>query len=136
MLHTLYKAEPLKTEDLAPIKSSLESLYSRSQGWRLFNRYNWSAKSHDFILQNDELDGKPQRVIVSVHLDTTVTQSDYDNLKSLGKRLSHGAGEILKKILVFSDSAAFSAVPADIEMITIGELLKAKIRATEPKLVA
>ncbi len=136
MLHTLFRNEPLRTEDLAPVRSWLETHYSRNDGWRLLNLYNWTRRCHDFVLQNDRAPGQPQRIIVNVNLDTTVTQRYCDQLKEQLIRMSQGAGIILKKILVINDDAAGQIMPAGVELVTIGELLNSKNRAAEPKLVA
>ena len=53
MLHTLLKNEPLKSEMLVPIKSSLEHMYCHHDGWKLYNKYNWTNKCFDFLLQQE-----------------------------------------------------------------------------------
>ncbi len=135
MLHTLLKNEPLKSEMLIPIKSSLEHMYCHHDGWKLYNKYNWTNKCFDFLLQKESQTGV-ERVIVSVNLDNQVTRQHYDNLQKLSKRLHHGGKSPVKKILIFDNPVAFEAAPADVELMSVNELLNVRLRATEPKLVA
>ncbi len=135
MMHTLLKNEPLKSEILNPIKSSLESMFCQQDGWKLYNRYNWTNKCYDIILQK-ELKKGYERVIVSVNLDNQVTRKHYDNLQQLSKRLNAGTNALIKKIMIFDSPVTFETAPADVELISVNDLLKLKYRATEPKLVA
>ncbi|MFI5171371.1 MAG: hypothetical protein ACHQFW_03220 [Chitinophagales bacterium] len=135
MIHTLLKTEPLKIEVMEPIKTSLESMFCPADGWKLYNKYNWANKCYDIVLQKESLKGY-ERIIVSVNLDSHVTSKHYENLHNLSRRLTTGTTALIKKILVFDRPATFEAAPADVELISIDDLLKVKFRATEPKLVA
>ncbi|MBK9455788.1 MAG: hypothetical protein WBP31_16460 [Chitinophagales bacterium] len=135
MLHTLQKNESLKGDLLAPIKSSLSRIYCGTDGWKLYNKYNWGNKCYDMILQKAAKNGY-ERVIVSVNFDNGITRRHYDQIQKLSKRLNSGATGPVKKILVVDNPATMEKVPTDIELLTVQELLEVKFRATEPKLVA
>jgi len=135
MLHTLQRNESLKGDMLAPIKSSLTRIYCDTDGWKLYNKYNWGNKCYDMILQKAVNNGF-ERVIVSVNLDNGITRRHYDEINKLSKRLNNGANGPVKKILVVDSPATMDSIPSDIELVTVQELLEVKFRATEPKLVA
>lgn len=135
MLHTLQRNESLKGDMLAPIKSSLTRIYCDTDGWKLYNKYNWGNKCYDMILQKASNNGF-ERVIVSVNLDNGITRRHYDEINKLSKRLNNGANGPVKKILIVDSPATMDSIPSDIELVTVQELLEVKFRATEPKLVA
>jgi len=135
MLHTLQRNESLKGDMLAPIKSSLTRIYCDTDGWKLYNKYNWGNKCYDMILQKASSNGF-ERVIVSVNLDNGITRRHYDEINKLSKRLNNGANGPVKKILIVDSPATMDSIPSDIELVTVQELLEVKFRATEPKLVA
>lgn len=135
MLHTLQRNETLKADMLAPIKSTLTRIYSDTDGWKLYNKYNWGNKCYDMILQKTAKNGY-ERVIVSVNLDNGITRRHYEEIQKLSKRLNSGATGPVKKILIVDSPATMDTIPSDIELVTVQELLEVKFRATEPKLVA
>jgi hypothetical protein len=135
MLHTLQRNETLKADMLAPIKSTLSRIYCDTDGWKLYNKYNWGNKCYDMILQKTAKNGY-ERVIVSVNLDNGITRRHYEEIQKLSKRLNSGATGPVKKILIVDSPATMDAIPSDIELVTVQELLEVKFRATEPKLVA
>jgi hypothetical protein len=135
MVHTLQRNESLKSEMLEPIKSSLAQIYCDTDGWKLYNKYNWGNKCYDLILQKPSATGY-ERVIVSVNLDSGIKQRHYDDMQKLSKRLNNGVKGLVKKILVVDNPTTMEQLPADIELFTVQELLEVKFRATEPKLVA
>lgn len=135
MVHTLQRSEALKSEMLVPIKSSLSRIYSDTDGWKLYNKYNWGNKCYDLILQKPSKTGY-ERVIVSVNLDSGIKKRHYDDMQKLSKRLNNGAAGKVKKILIVDNPSTIDQLPADIELVSVHELLEVKFRATEPKLVA
>ncbi|MEZ5013839.1 MAG: hypothetical protein R2794_06065 [Chitinophagales bacterium] len=135
MLHTLHKTESLKGDVLVPIKTALQQRFSACDGWKMYNKYNWSNKCYDLILQNDSQE-RTKRVVVMVNLDKVVSKRHYDSIESLTSRLNQGSANVLKKILIVDNPSSFEAAPEDIELISISDLLRENLRATEPKLVA
>ena len=135
MLHAQPNPENQKTELVSLLKQSLEHNYPESDGWKHYNRYNWSSRNFDLILQREDNDGEIYRIVVCVNFDHSITKEEYTTVSKLARRLNHGTSVIMKKMLVVDDLAMVAKGPSDIEVVQIGKMLS-ESQSTEPKLVA
>jgi len=136
MYHTHLQPEIQRNELVSQLKQTLLTDYPEKEGWKLYNRYNWTNKHFDVVLQKEAEQGEVFRVIVCINLDNTITKDEYSNVSKLAKRLNHGTSTIMKKILVVDDKALIAKGPSDIEVVQIRKMIKDNDVATEPKLVA
>ncbi len=136
MFHTQTNPENRKSEMVSMLKQSLLTDYPEHEGWKLYNRYNWTSKNFDLILQREEVKGDVYRVVVCINLENSITKDEYSTVSKLARRLNHGTGIIMKKILVVDDKALVAKGPSDIEVVQIGKMIKDADYAAEPKLVA
>lgn len=136
MLRTQPKSETQKNELVSLLKQTLQSNYPEKEGWKLYNRYNWSSRNFDLIMQKEEHDGEVYRVVVCVNFENSITREEYNIVSKLARRLNHGTSIIMKKMLVVDDLAMVAKGPNDIEVVQIGKILREHALPSEPKLVA
>jgi hypothetical protein len=135
MYHTQPNSEYQKTELVSMLKMSLQNDYPEHMGWKMYNRYNWTSRNFDMILQKEEGEGEVYRVVVCVNLENSITKDEYRTVSKLARRLNHGTSIIMKKILVVDDKALVAKGPSDIEVVQIRKMINENV-LSEPKLVA
>lgn len=109
--------------DLFPMfKKNIGRDYPESDGWKVYNRFNWVSYLHDFVLQR-ELEGKTERVVVEINTDKKITDDQLEQLGLVAERLASGGAEVIRKVLVISEEAKADVVPEDIEVYHLNDFL-------------
>ncbi len=88
MHHTLItKDEIQKIGMLNPLKSTLLNLFPAHEGWKLYNRYNWSSKVYNFVMQKDTLNHQVERIVIEVNFENYISHLHFAKLDALAERL-------------------------------------------------
>ena len=115
---------PVSKVDLFPMfKKNINRDYPESDGWKVYNRFNWVSYLHDFVLQREVANGF-ERVVVEINTDKKITDDQISQLSQVALRLTNDETKVVKKILVISEEADAQGVPSDIEVMYLGEFLQ------------
>lgn len=109
---------------LNPLKSTLRSSFPEKDGWKLYNRYNWSSKVYDYVLQKEE--GKNTlRIVVEINFGDQVSLNDFVKLNELAKRLESGTIQVVRTVMVVQENTQIEAPETtNVEMISMSELIQ------------
>lgn len=115
---------PVSKVDLFPMfKKNINRDYPESDGWKVYNRFNWVSYLHDFVLEREVANGI-ERVVVEINTDKKVTNDQISQLGQVALRLANHQTKVVKKILVVSEEADTQGVPPDIEVMYLGQFLQ------------
>lgn len=135
MIHTLLPHDTTHEKSmLAAVRESLAALYCPDEGWKIFQRFRWNTNIPEMIIQKEGKKGC-ERILVSLLLKQGSNLSQHE-IQQLTYRLQHDSANRSKCILVVEDRDTARSIPADMEVVSLEDMLQPKIRATEPKLVA
>ncbi len=112
-----------KPEMLTPFKTTLRTLYPEKEGWKLYNRFNWSTKVFDYVLQKEDGD-ITHRILVELNLEGSVTLDHFEKLHTLANRLDNGKCTLSQKIMIVDDSAQMAEGAGDIRVVLLSDLFK------------
>jgi hypothetical protein len=121
MQHTLHTNESIQVDMLNPLKSTLKNSFPAKDGWKLYNRYNWSSKVYDYVLQKEE-NNSIYRILVEINFGDQVTACEMDKLASLSSRLNTSDIAAMRTVLVVHDKVEIEKIPAGIEIMDISTL--------------
>jgi formyltetrahydrofolate synthetase len=124
MQHTLTQHDKKQVDMLNPLKSTLRSSFPEKDGWKLYNRYNWSSKVYDYVLQKEE--GKNTlRIVVEINFGDQVSLNDFVKLNELAKRLESGTIQVVRTVMVVQENTQIEAPETtNVEMISMSELIQ------------
>lgn len=123
MRHAPQAPQNLRVDMLNPLKSTLKNSFPEKDGWKLYNRYNWSTKVYDYVLQK-EVNNTTYRILVEINLGDQVDQNDFEKLAALSSRLGSGDVEMLRTVMVVHDKIDMATVPAGIEIMEMSQLIR------------
>lgn len=106
---------------LNPLKSTLKNSFPAKDGWKLHNRYNWSSKVYDYVLQKEE-NNSVYRILVEINFGDQVSACEMDKLASLSNRLNSSEIAAMRTVLVVHDKVEIEKIPAGIEIMDISTL--------------
>lgn len=127
-----------QAEMLNPFKSTLRNLYPEKEGWKLYNRFNWSTKVFDYVLQKEE-SNVVYRILVELNLENTITSDHFAKLDNLATRLEAGKCTLTRKIMIVDDSAQMVQANYGTEVVFLSNLFNTSLLAggfDKSKLVA
>lgn len=104
-------------------KKGVSRQYPESEGWKVYNRFNWVSYLHDFVLQREH-QGSTERVVVEIVTDKRIREEHVIQLRDIAGRLEHDGTRVSKKILVVADGADVSGIPTDIDVFFLADFLK------------
>ena len=110
-----------QVEMLNPFKSTLRNLYPEKEGWKLYNRFNWSTKVFDYVLQKEE-NNVVYRILVELNLENTITKDHFAKLDNLASRLEAGKSTLTRKIMIIDDAARLEISDRSIEVVLLSNL--------------
>lgn len=111
---------------VSPLKSTLLHLYPEKEGWKLYNRFNWSTRVFDYVLQKEE-SGIVYRILVELNLEAKVTKDHFVKLDSLANRLEATKGALTRKIMIVDDAANMEYQHSDTEVIYLSSLFNTSL---------
>lgn len=111
---------------VSPLKSTLRNLYPEKEGWKLYNRFNWSTRVFDYVLQKEE-SGIVYRILVELNLETKVTRDHFVKMDSLANRLEATKGALTRKIMIVDDAANLEYHHSDTEVIFLSSLFNSSL---------
>jgi hypothetical protein len=133
--------EKIHVDMLNPLKSTLRNSFPENEGWKLYNRYNWSSKVYDYVLQKED-NHNVFRIVVEINFGDQVTENEFEKLTVLSKRLSSGRIQVIRTVMVLQENTNVDFnLPKGIDVIRMSELIQHGIvglqnKATGSKLVA
>ncbi len=114
----------LNKVDLFPLfLKGIARQYPESEGWKVYNRFNWVSYLHDFVLQREGEKGT-ERVVVEVVTDRRIREENIVQLKEMATRLEHDGTKVSRTVVVLSDDTDSSGIPVDIEAIYLSDFLR------------
>lgn len=124
MQHTLAQKEKKQVDMLNPLKSTLRSSFPEKDGWKLYNRYNWSSKVYDYVLQKEE-GNNTLRIVVEINFGDQVSLDDFVKLNELANRLESGTIKVVRTVMVVQENTQVEAPKStNVEMISMSELIQ------------
>ena len=124
MVGTLTSESKMTKVDLFPMfKKGVARQYPESEGWKVYNRFNWVSYLHDFVLQREH-QGSTERIVVEIVTDKRIREEQVEQLRDIAGRLEHDGTRVSKKILVVADGADVTGIPMDIEVFFLADFLK------------
>lgn len=109
---------------LNPLKSTLRSSFPEKDGWKLYNRYNWSSKVYDYVLQKEE-GNNTLRIVVEINFGDQVSLDDFVKLNELANRLESGTIKVVRTVMVVQENTQVEAPKStNVEMISMSELIQ------------
>lgn len=116
-------AGSLTKMDLFPMfKLQVSRDYPESEGWKVYNRFNWVSYLHDFVLQR-QVGNVTERVVVEINTDQKITEDQFAKMRDMASRLEGDQVKVIKKVLLFSANASVADCPADIELCMLEDFL-------------
>lgn len=122
MQHTLKNNSESKSEMMNPLKISLLNIYPETEGWKLFNRYNWASKVFDFVLQK-ESNNEISRILVEFNFESNISVEHFTQLSELASKLQNGSSKLINKIMIVDDYATVYKNSDDVEIIPISQFI-------------
>jgi len=123
MQHTHNAKQTIQVDMLNPLKSTLKNSFPEKEGWKLYNRYNWSSKVYDYVLQKEE-NNNVYRILVEINFGDQVTCNDFEKLTALSDRLGAGKVQMLRTVMVVHDKINMDEVPEGIEIMEMSQLIR------------
>lgn len=116
---------------LNPLKSTLRNSFPEKDGWKLYNRYNWSSKVYDYVLQKEDTHNV-YRIVVEINFGDQATESEFEKLAVLSSRLSSGRIQVIRTVMVLQENTSLDFnVPEGIDVIRMSELIQQGIQGLQ-----
>lgn len=118
----------LSKEKLFPMfKKNIGGNFPESDGWKVYNRFNWVSYLHDFVLQREN-GSRTERVVVEINTDKKITEDQLRQLDVVANRLTKKDTVVIKKILIINKEADLKSIPSDIEVYFLSDFLSGDVR--------
>jgi len=124
MHHATHTQTKKQVDMLNPLKSTLRTSFPEKDGWKLYNRYNWSSRVHDYVLQKESGDST-LRIVVEINFGDQVLTDDFNKFAALSRRLESGKIKVIRTVMVIQENSRIEGQPFEgLEIMNMAQLIQ------------